>query len=122
MAIKIVLERRAHRGEPDISRPMFFCDYCDKPIEEAGKGLYVFPDASSKALHDEGGFFKGEPVAVYTVHKGACDRMFHQERGYGRGDLSPTMELRLLPYYLGNNMGLDWEKVRELAEMMGEIR
>ena len=105
MSIKIVHVIRHHEGRPDESRPMFFCDHCDRPIEEAGLRLYVFPDQNldDPEIHDG-----TKPVPLFTVHKGNCDEQFHLDRDFDPRGV-PTMEISVLPIMLGNNMNLDWD-------------
>lgn len=107
--IRMVLERNTHKGRPDLARPRIFCDYCERPIDDARGGLYMW-DAR---LENEA-FYAGEPQEVYTVHKGACDRGFCARMGWQRHG-PHAGELRLLPLYLGNSAAVDWQKARELA-------
>lgn len=112
MSIKIVHEIHHHEGRPDISAPKFFCDHCDRPIEDAQLGLYVFPNQNL----DDPAIMEGrKAVPLFTVHKGRCDEQFHLDRGFDPRTV-PTMELSVLPIFLGNNMALDWDLARELAE------
>lgn len=101
-------EIRHNEGQPDESRPTFFCDHCDKPIEEAELSLYLFPDAN---LENQAYMEGRKPVPLYTVHKGNCDEQFHLDRGFDPTQ-SPTMELSVLPIMLGNNMNLDWDEAQ----------
>lgn len=54
------------------------------------------------------------------VHKGACDRGLCADRGWNRHDPA-TMEISVLPVYLGRSLGLNWEKAGELADDMGAV-
>ena len=117
--IRMQLERRAHAGYPDLSCPKFFCDFCARPIQQAGLGLYLWDGR----LENET-YFAGEPVDVYTVHKGDCDARLCSVMGWYRDDAS-TMELATLPVYLAQNMGMrsrkDWEEARALADFGGRV-
>jgi hypothetical protein len=105
--IRIQLERRSHA--PDLSCPKFVCDYCEEPIEDARRGLYVW--AADNAAYEA-----GEPADVFTVHKGWCDHAFCFTRGWHRHDPC-TGELAALLVYLARNAGMttrgDWEKAEE---------
>lgn len=112
MSIKIVQEVHHHEGGPDISAPRFFCDHCDRPIEDANLGLYVFPAAD---LENEDYMEGRKAVPLFTVHKGRCDEQFHLDRGHDPDNV-PTGELSVLLVYLGNNMGLDWDQAWGMVE------
>lgn len=66
-------------------------------------------------------FTAGEPEPLYVVHKGACDRGLCARFGWDERDPA-TMELRVLPIYLGGNMGIvsdeDWKDALDHAERM----
>jgi hypothetical protein len=118
--IRMQLERRAHAGYPDLACPKFFCDFCARPIQHAGLGLYV----GDGRLENEA-YFAGEPVDIYTVHKGDCDVRLCSAcsaMGWHCEDAS-TMKLATLPVYLAQNMGMrsrkDWEEARALADFGG---
>jgi hypothetical protein len=112
--IRMQLERRSHAGYPDLACPKFFCDFCNRPIEHAELGLYMWDGRLENAS-----YFAGEPVEVYTVHKGDCDARLCSVLGWHREDPS-TMELATLPVYLARNMGMrsrkDWEEAVGLAD------
>ena len=107
--IKIVLEDGR-------SRPKFYCDFCEEAIEKASAGLYLWKHARTQKR----GFVEGVPADVFTGHKGVCDRGFCERMRWKRND-PMTMELRVLPIYLGTNMGLDWRAARQWAEDMGSF-
>lgn len=115
--IRMQLELRKNEGYPDLACPKFFCDFCAKPIHQAGLGLYMWDGR----LENEA-YFAGEPVEVYTVHKGDCDARMCSVLGWYR-DEPATMELATLPVYLAQNMGVcspkDWEKAQSLADCVG---
>jgi hypothetical protein len=115
--IRMQLERRSHAGYPDLACPKFFCDFCNQPIGQAEGGIYLWDARLENAL-----YYAGEPVEVYTVHKGDCDARMCSVLGWHRGDPA-TMELATLPVYLAQNMGVrsrkDWEKARGLADLGG---
>lgn len=75
MAVKIALERRAHRGLPDLACPRFYCDYCGVVIGDVGQGMYMW-DAR---LENEG-FLVGVPKDLLVGHKGASDRAMCRPR------------------------------------------
>lgn len=118
--IRMQLERRAHACYPDLACPKFFCDFCARPIQHAGLGLYV----GDGRLENEA-YFAGEPVDIYTVHKGDCDvRLCSACSAMGwHGEDASTMKLATLPVYLAQNMGMrsrkDWEEARALADFGG---
>lgn len=64
MTIRLVLDQRHQRGEPDITRPAVICDWCGQEIERAEQGMYVWDgrlgsgaaqDAGPAARPTEGG-------------------------------------------------------------------
>jgi hypothetical protein len=115
--MRMQLERRSHAGYPDLAGPKFFCDFCNRPIQRAGLGLYMWDERLENAA-----YFAGEPTAVYTVHKGKCDALMCSVLGL-RQDEVATMELEVLPLYLARNMGMhsheELEKGRDLADLGG---
>jgi hypothetical protein len=115
--IRMQLERDSRAGHPDLACPKFFCDFCSKPIQEAEGGLYIWD-----ARLENKAYYEGEPVDIYTVHKGDCDAHMCFVKGWHRSDPA-TMELATLPAYLAQNMGVrsrkDWENARGLAEFGG---
>jgi hypothetical protein len=115
--IRVQPERGAHAGNPDLSCPKFFCKLCNRPIDQAENGLYVW-DAR---LENEA-YYAGEPVEVYTVHKRECDAYVCFVKGWPRSDPA-TMEIRTLSVYLAHDMGIrvgkDWDNARGPAEFGG---
>lgn len=99
--IRMVLEKRAHRGLPDISCPKLYCDYCAGPIEDHRLGMYLW---NAPAEHEG-------PTDIYTVHKGECDHYLELQLGWAEWETC-TEEIEVLPVYLAANMGLvpdkDW--------------
>ena len=65
MSIKLVEEKRHHLGEPDITRPVFVCDYCGEEIEQHDHGYYMFK--SRLDTHPDEPFY-GVPFDFYLVH------------------------------------------------------
>jgi hypothetical protein len=80
-----------HNG---LSCPTIVCDWCRKPITEAGAGGYFFPTC---AREDD------EIVPMTFLHKGACDDAY----GVAYGAFEWWQELRDLPKYLARNLNLD---------------
>ena len=113
----MVLERRHHRGSPDLACPKFFCDYCYRPVEDARMGLYMW---DARLENEE--YYRGHPVEIFIVHKGACDAKLCDLLGWERHDPA-TMELATLPVYLGQSMGIrsrkDWQNAGALADFGG---
>lgn len=115
MSIKIVLKGDPDRGVPERSHPMFFCDQCDMPIDDAGLGLYVWnPDL------DGPHYTEGAPEETYIVHKGRCDRELAKRLGCDENK-SMSMEIQVLPIYLGNNMEINWQEARGVASDLGSF-
>ncbi len=100
MTIKAVHEPRAHMGEPDIARPVFFCDYCGREIRHAGEGGYLF------YIPDDGSYFEGAAVELHTVHKGAC--IAAMLAAAPSGAMAMDEEIAHLPGYLENNLRRDF--------------
>jgi len=117
MAIKMVIKVRHPRGLPDIACPMIFCDVCDRRIEKAEHGLYMW-DAPEGECEEEA-FFKGRiPTEMYMVHKGYCADLVDERVPSG---YAMTMELSCLPIYLAGNLGIKWKKARLLAAVGEEV-
>lgn len=67
--IRMVCEKRHHKGKPDVSYPAVFCDVCGERIEKAVDGnVYWNPTFDS-----EKDAFYGSRWAVVFTHKG-CSR------------------------------------------------
>ena len=84
MAIKLVEEKWHHLGEPDITRPLFVCDYCGEEIERHDHGYYMFKSRLETHPDEE---FYGVPFDFYLVHaqkeywRGCWDGMVKREFG-----------------------------------------
>ena len=75
-----------------------FCDQCRKEITDAERAMYTWKkDAQRQPITGD----------IIFLHKGACDRAFSV--GNVKSEWS-WGELSWLPIYLGNNIGLDWDK------------
>ena len=95
-----------------LSCPTFFCDWCEQPIEDAGRALYMWD------MEKE---IEGERPEPYIAHK-RCHRDI--EERWIDGTLG-TMELQVLPFFLLANSGIEGreahEKALRLSAMMGMI-
>ena len=107
MTIRLVLEQRHQRGEPDITRPAVICDWCGKEIERAEQGMYVWDGR----LENEP-YWRSEPVEMFTIHKEyprGCWSLFVAAKGWHESDVTDE-ELSRLPAYLTNVLGGESER------------
>ena len=80
--------------------PIVLCDQCGKEITSAADGNYQW-------------LWEDLPSRIYFTHK-ACCYAFEKRHG-GRWCAG---ELRVLPVYLVNNLGIDWKKANVLADYL----
>lgn len=116
MPIRIVCEKRHHKGEPDISYPAVFCDICDERIKDAREGGYFWnhPLEKSDGSEYEGDQYYEVRSEPFFLH-GTCNA-----RLYGLGDAeiitkagrvlkardlrSQDMPLDCFPLFLARNL------------------
>lgn len=98
--IHLELVIRHPEGKPDITCPIFVCDFCRKKIEHLWQGMYHWKE-------DE----KGRPIAgsVVILHKERCADIIEAREG----KITPWAELRWLLGYLPNNYDVSWAKLIE---------
>ena len=95
------------------AQPTAFCDYCQKPIEDAGLALYLWAPPVAGLSDAE------QPAQpIYLLHK-VCHRALAADR-FG-DQLVQTMELSYLPIYLMSTLGIDPEKARAGARSMASL-
>lgn len=87
--------------------PVFVCDFCDRKIEGADEGLYVFDHKS-----------EGGRTTIKLVHKGECDRALGKALGYR---MQGSVELEALPIYLLRNLGVSATEAQERAQFYSGI-
>jgi len=87
-----------------------FCDHCGQTIETAGDGNYEWRDIADG---------DGNTEAFFT-HK-RCSSPFREAHQAGEDNHWASMELTLFPWYLGNNLKVDWNDAKELARDLAEI-
>lgn len=82
------------------------CDQCHQLIEDVKQGNYHWIDTGrGKDTADH--FFP-----FVTLHK-ACNRLYEHLHPAPEGLLWYWEELRMLPIFLGNNLQMDWEQMRQ---------
>jgi hypothetical protein len=74
--------------------PTIICDWCQEPITEATRGGYFWPYNPART--------EGDLQALTFLHKGRCDFAWQA----ARGPLDCWEELRYLPTFLMDNLGL----------------
>lgn len=81
----------------------FVCDVCHEPILDASKALIAMPDcfACSK-----------EPLRVYHVHKGICQRQLEAESPRNYGDLEMRDHIVSLLVNIGWKQK-DWKRAMD---------
>ena len=88
-----------------LSCPIIFCDYCQCEIEKATEGNYEYR------------VFTDEPSPIFFAHK-KCSRQLEASQHLPTVGLWGTMELEVLPIYLGHNLRIKWGKARQSARFL----
>jgi hypothetical protein len=96
------------REENNCSCPLVICDHCGQPITDARHGNYQW--RMGKKDSDFGN-------RIFFTHKKCCKAFEddHKEAGFRWG----AIELACFPIYLGNNLAIDWNQARHIAELFG---
>ena len=98
-------------SEP-INAPIIVCDWCGEPIKNGYEGNYLWlqNDDDEATLGSE----------VYFTHK-KCNRAFEHYSEVTTGHYIHWMswELRKLPFYLGNNLNIEWSRAIPEPMMKG---
>jgi hypothetical protein len=114
-------------GKRDAS--CFFCDHCQKRIEEIDLALYTWKELNTFRWDENGNpdlvIHSRHPAnlvengQIYIVHKACIDQF---EEAHGGDDYHwPCLELIDLPIFLIHNSGSTIEKLTERAKFRGEL-
>lgn len=81
----------------------FICDVCQQPILEVNQALIAMPDCFT---------CDGNPIDVYHVHKGRCQRELESESPRTYGDLEMRDHVASLLVNLGWKQK-DWKRAMD---------
>lgn len=87
----------AIRYEHNLCIPTILCDHCGKEIHSAADGNYQW-------------LWSDKPARIYFTHKACCHPFEERHGGYWG-----AMDLQCLPAYLVNNLGINWNASKRLA-------
>lgn len=102
--IKIELVIRHPEGKPDLSCPVFICDYCGEKIEKASQGLCHWKETSPGVIDDG---------TLLMYHKGDCDHLAEQQERENGARTYSWWPLDWLCGYLINNTEIKWSRFIE---------